>query len=131
MTDPMPQWLADGALAEQHAGTALGYAAAGYVAGRDTPRPAPRIVLRTNHDDWRELSTSGLDGIAHTGHRIPEHVWIGLLRAAGVTVEIQDLPEDGDGDGDELPEVPDDAIGTSPQAERYRDAHGLDPGQVC
>jgi hypothetical protein len=28
-------------------------------------------------------------------------------------------------------QVPDDAIGTSPQAERYRDAHGLDPGQVC
>lgn len=27
--------------------------------------------------------------------------------------------------------IPDDALGTSPQAEWYRDAHGLDPGQVC
>ncbi len=46
-----------------------------------------KIKLRTNHDDWRELSTDGLGGIEHAGHSVPEHVWINLLRAAGVEVE--------------------------------------------
>lgn len=49
-----------------------------------------RLVLRTNHDDWRELSTTGLDGIARAGHSIPEFVWLDLLRAAGVDVQVVD-----------------------------------------
>ncbi len=55
-----------------------------------------RVVLRTNHDDWRELTTVGLGGIERAGHRIPEFVWIDLLRAAGVVVEVCDLEDDND-----------------------------------
>lgn len=52
---------------------------------------AKKIHLRTNHDDWRELSTDGLGGIEHAGHSIPEFVWLDLLRAAGVEVEEVDV----------------------------------------
>jgi hypothetical protein len=47
-----------------------------------------KLTLRTNGDDWRELSTEGLGGIGHAGHDIPEFVWLDLLRAAGVKVEV-------------------------------------------
>lgn len=52
-----------------------------------------KVTLRTNEDDWRELNSdltlSGHNGpIAHCGHDVPEYVWLDLLRAAGVEVEI-------------------------------------------
>lgn len=47
-----------------------------------------KLILRTNEDDWRELSTEGLDGIEHEGHSTPEFVWLDLLRAAGVEVQV-------------------------------------------
>lgn len=47
-----------------------------------------RIEIRTNEDDWRELSTEGLNGIAYRGHTIPPFVWFTLLRAAGVEVTV-------------------------------------------
>ncbi len=47
-----------------------------------------KLTLRTNEDDWRELSTDGLGGIEHAGHSVPEFVWLDVLRAAGVEVEV-------------------------------------------
>lgn len=47
-----------------------------------------KVILRTNGDDWRELSTEGLGGIERAGHDIPEFVWLDVLRAAGVEVEV-------------------------------------------
>lgn len=47
-----------------------------------------KLTLRTNEDDWRELSTDGLHGIKHAGHSVPEWLWLDLLRAAGVEVEV-------------------------------------------
>lgn len=52
-----------------------------------------KLTLRTNVNgagDWRELSTDGLGGIEHAGHSVPEFVWLDLLRAAGVEVEVVD-----------------------------------------
>jgi hypothetical protein len=53
----------------------------------------PKIILRTNEDDWRELNSNltlpGHNGpVAYCGHDVPERVWLDLLRAAGVEVEI-------------------------------------------
>lgn len=45
------------------------------------------IVLRTNEDDWRELYVVSGEHPGHSGHDIPEYVWIELLKAAGVEVE--------------------------------------------
>lgn len=50
-----------------------------------------KLTLRTNANgarDWRELSTEGLGGMGHAGHSVPESVWLDLLRAAGVEVEV-------------------------------------------
>ncbi len=61
-----------------------------------------KITLRTNHDDWRELSTDGLSDIQHAGHDVPEETWIRILRAAGVQVDVVEVdfeseryPQDG------------------------------------
>lgn len=52
-----------------------------------------KVVLHTNGDDWRELesdftTSDGLHRIRHGGHDVPEFVWLDLLRAAGVEVEV-------------------------------------------
>lgn len=50
-----------------------------------------KIVLRTNEDDWREMYfvyPSGTKKYIHTGHDIPEFVWIDLLGDVGVEVEV-------------------------------------------
>lgn len=54
-----------------------------------------KVVLR-KAADWREISwnpelkdlfTAGYGG-SYVGHSIPEFVWIEILRAAGVAVEV-------------------------------------------
>lgn len=47
-----------------------------------------KVTIRTNDDDWRELSTEGLEDIGCCGHEVPEFIWTELLQAAGVEVEI-------------------------------------------
>jgi len=47
-----------------------------------------KLILRTNEDDWRELETEGIGDIEHAGHDVPEFVWLDLLKALGVEVEI-------------------------------------------
>jgi hypothetical protein len=52
-----------------------------------------KLTLHTNvngADDWRELTTESLGGIEHADHEIPERVWLKLLRAAGVQVDVID-----------------------------------------
>ncbi len=56
---------------------------------RRTEQHPMKLTLRTNEDDWRELSTEGLGKWdRYAGHDVPEFVWLDLLRAAGVEVEV-------------------------------------------
>jgi hypothetical protein len=47
------------------------------------------VKIRTNEDDWRELEAT-FDSLSYVyaGHSIPEFVWIDLLQAAGVAVNV-------------------------------------------
>ena len=53
-----------------------------------------KVILRTNEDDWRELEykTGGERGgevvVEHAGHDVPEFIWLDVLRAIGVEVEV-------------------------------------------
>jgi hypothetical protein len=49
-----------------------------------------KVILRTNEDDWRELEykTGGEVVVEHAGHDVPEFIWLDVLRAIGVEVEV-------------------------------------------
>lgn len=53
--------------------------------------PDMRVTIRTNHDDWTEVSTDAVIGVIHAGHDIPQRIWIGLLQAAGVQVDVVEV----------------------------------------
>jgi hypothetical protein len=42
------------------------------------------FIHRTEDHDWVELTLDGKE--FHKGHEVPDHVWVELLRKAGVEV---------------------------------------------
>lgn len=75
-----------------------------------------KVVASADHD---EHGWSGMDAVVATAYAV--------ARALGGQVDV----DEGDVEQPTESAVPDEALGTSPQAEWHRDAHGLDPGQVC